>query len=77
MAYTQDDLQAVQTAITKLATGQRVTEVRYAGRTMRFSELSLDKLKSVRDEIAASLRPRGSGPFMGKSHRIVQAGKGL
>lgn len=77
MAYTKEDLQAVESAITKLATGQRVTEVRFAGRLMKYSELSLDKLEGIRSTIAQSLAPKGRGPFTGKSYRVVQSGKGL
>ncbi|SCY44864.1 gpW protein [Desulfoluna spongiiphila] len=56
MAYTQDDLSAVQTAIISLATGKRVVRVMLSsGKTIEYDTAGLKDLKTLRSEIQAEL----------------------
>lgn len=49
MAYTADQLQQVEDAIIALAAGKRRVEVRFADRTVKYSEADLSKLQALRD----------------------------
>ncbi|VVS95346.1 gpW family head-tail joining protein [Desulfoluna spongiiphila] len=56
MAYTQDDLSAVQAAVIALATGKRaVRVVLTSGKTIEYDTAGLDDLKTLRAEIQAEL----------------------
>jgi len=56
MAYTQDDLSAVQAAVIALATGKRVVRVMLSsGKTIEYDTTGLKDLKLLRAEIQAEL----------------------
>lgn len=52
---TQQDLDAINAAIAKLIAGERVTEVQYSDRTVRYQRVSLAELKAERARIEAEL----------------------
>ncbi|MFO7596463.1 MAG: gpW family head-tail joining protein [Desulfocurvibacter africanus] len=57
MAYTQADLDAVQTAILALAKGERVTSIRFAdGKQVQYGEADLPALKVLREEIVREVQ---------------------
>lgn len=62
MAYTSENLTAVENAIIALATGARVVKVTLNNKTIEYSEASLPQLKKLKAEITADLststRPR-------------------
>ena len=56
MAFTSDDLAAVQSAIVELATGKRVVKILFSnGETVEYGTASLVELKLLRSEIWAEL----------------------
>lgn len=55
MAFTQADLLIIDGAIIELAKGTRVTEVRMSDRTLRYSEVTIEELNKLRDQILAGL----------------------
>ncbi len=48
MAFTVEDLNAVETAIATLGMGESVVEVSIAGKTFRYGEASLNNLLRIR-----------------------------
>ena len=63
MAYTAEDLQQVEQAILKLATGQRVVQVRVGDQWIEYAQADLEELRELKGEISlalstASTRPR-------------------
>ena len=59
MAYTKENLTAVQNAIIALATGTRAVEVSFGKTTLKYGETDIAKLQALKSEIATSLhRPR-------------------
>ncbi|MBI9092189.1 MAG: hypothetical protein JEZ12_23500 [Desulfobacterium sp.] len=56
MAYTSDDLTAVQGAIVELATGKRVVKISFSnGQNVEFGAAGLAGLKTLRSEIQAEI----------------------
>jgi hypothetical protein len=56
MAYTQSDLEAVQTAILALAKGERTTSVTFSsGTSVDYGPASLSDLRSLEAGIASAL----------------------
>ncbi len=52
MSYTNADLVAVQEAIIKLGTGDRVVQVDFSdGHSTKYSEVTMNVLKSLRSDI--------------------------
>lgn len=76
MAYTAEDLAAVDRAIVALQTGERVTEIRFADRLVKYQEIDAKQLKALRDEIARQLGPKRV-PLGGRTWACAQGGKGL
>lgn len=71
--YTQTDLESVSTAIIALSTGKRIVEATIRGRTVRYSEVDLEKLRALRSEISAEVSAAA-----GKSGLLVLGtGKGI
>lgn len=56
MAFTSTDLANVETAITELAIGQRVTQITIAGKTVTYQATDLRKLYELRSLIQAELQ---------------------
>lgn len=65
MAYTSDDLTAIERAIVALSTGQRTTEVRFAdGRAVKYSDATLAQLRELRAEVAAQVSTVAQDPSL-------------
>jgi hypothetical protein len=73
MAYSQTDLESVQAALLKLATGQRVVSVSINGKTIEYSRVDLDKLESLRNKIVSEINRISKKP----SCMLVKTSKGL
>lgn len=54
---TQADLDAINAAIAALIAGQRVTEVRFSDRTVKYAEVSLNQLQAERERIQQAIAP--------------------
>jgi len=76
MAYTAQDLAAIDAAIVALSTGERVTETRFADRLIKYQDISLADLRKLRSDVAQQLRPQRA-PFSGRTWLCTQAGKSL
>lgn len=76
MAFTADDIQAVEAAIRRLAEGKRVTEIRFSDRTVRYESATLDDLITLRDRIRAEV---ASSSKIGRPRviRLFRSGKGF
>jgi len=55
MAYTQDDLTAIQAAIVALATGTRPVQMSAGDKMTRFMEMSLSDLRALEAAIDTTL----------------------
>jgi hypothetical protein len=73
MAYSQADLENVQAALLKLATGKRVVSVTMEGKTIEYSRADLDKLESLRNNIASEINRISKK----SSCMLVKTSKGL
>lgn len=60
LAALQADIVAVETAIKNFASGDRVSEVRFADRTIKYSEISLPELQAELARLKSQL-PASSG----------------
>jgi len=76
MAHTAQDLAAIDAAIVALGTGERVTEIRFTDRLVKYQDISLNELRKLRADVARQLAPQRV-PFSGRSWQCVQGGKGL
>ena len=56
MAYTEQDLTDIETAIRKLQSGERVASVAYDGKTVSYSQVQLGELISLRDRIRQEVK---------------------
>lgn len=59
MSYTLDDLQQVNDAIAKLVAGERVVQVAHDGHVVKYEEIDLNDLLSLRDRINAEVNAKG------------------
>jgi len=73
MAYSQTDLESVQAALLKLATGERVVSVTMEGKTIEYSRADLDKLESLRNNIVSEIKQSSNKP----SCILTKTSKGL
>ena len=73
MAYTATDLAAVDAAILKIVNGQREVQVKYGDMQVTYSDVEIDKLRSLRSamnsEIAATAGRRRTS--------VISTSKGL
>ncbi|WP_269497249.1 gpW family head-tail joining protein [Castellaniella sp. S9] len=76
MSYTQADLTAIDAAIVALLSGERVTEIRFADRWVKYHDVSVNDLRALRDEIARKLGTQYA-PLHGRTWYAVQGTKGL
>ncbi len=60
LAVLKADIAAVETAIKEFANGDRVSEVRFADRTIKYSEISLPELQAELTRLKSQL-PTSSG----------------
>jgi hypothetical protein len=56
MAYIEQDLTDIETAIRKLQSGERVASVAYDGKTVSYSQVQLGELISLRDRIRQEVK---------------------
>ena len=56
MAFTQTDLETIESAIVALASGQRVVSAEIDGNKVEWNRADLDKLRQLRKEIMAELQ---------------------
>lgn len=76
MAFTQQDLAAIDAAIKDFTLGKRVTELRFSDRLVRYQDgVKLEDLESMRARILGALHPRRVP--LGRSWRMIQGDKGL
>lgn len=76
MAWTQADADAVRAAIRKLALGERVVTISYAGppqRSVTYQIAELDKLRALLAEIVADVQRATGGP----TYRLGSTRKGI
>lgn len=59
MAYTEADLVAVQEAINKLQSGERVVQVQHDSHLVKYAEVDLDDLVRLRNQIKAVVKVAG------------------
>jgi len=59
MSFTSTDLATVETAIIALTSGKRSVQVEYAGKTVSYQAVDLDKLIKLRSLIQAEIQPGG------------------
>tara|TARA_B100001564_G_C20190066_1_gene467995 strand:+ start:68 stop:295 length:228 start_codon:yes stop_codon:yes gene_type:complete len=59
MTYTKADLQAVQDAINKLQSGERVVQVAHDGHVVKYAEVELDELLKLRNQIKSVVKAAG------------------
>ncbi|WP_322999971.1 hypothetical protein [Castellaniella sp.] len=76
MAYTPQDLAAIDSAIVALLAGERVTEIRFTDRLVKYQEVTANELRTLRGEIARQLGPQRV-PLSGRTWACAQVGKGL
>ena len=67
MTYTEADLQAVQDAINKLQSGERVVQVAHDGHVVKYAEVELDELLKLRNQIKSVVKAAGQ-----KNKRRIQ-----
>ena len=73
MAYTADDLTAIQTAITKLMTGDRVVKISKGDEMIEYGESSLPQLRAIRAEILSDINASAGRP----RHFRISTSKGV
>lgn len=76
MAYTTQDLAAIDSAIVALLSGERVTEIRFTDRLVKYQEVTANELRTLRGEIVRQLGPQRV-PLSGRTWATAQTGKGL
>jgi hypothetical protein len=77
MAYTRQDHDAVKAAIIAIAAGERVTEIRFSDRTVKYADPpSLKDLNAILAAITNDLVSTRR-PFNGRAWHVVQKDKGL
>lgn len=54
-AALQADIDAINTAITNFTNGDRVSEVRFADRIIKYAEITLPELQAERDRLLSRL----------------------
>ena len=75
MAFNADDLRVVEDALRTLAMGQRITEMRFSDRVMRYESATVNDLLKLRDQVKAEIAAQR--PRQGRMVRLFHAGKGM
>jgi hypothetical protein len=73
VAYTVDDLTAVNSAISRLMAGERVVQISKGDMMVEYGQAKLQELRDYRSEIIASLKATAGR----SSHFRVATSKGL
>lgn len=74
MAFNAADLTAIDAALLKLADGERVTEVRFSDRTVRYESANMNDLLKLRQNILAEA-PSAAG--RSRQIRLFRSGRGI
>lgn len=75
MAFTVADLAIIEDAIRVLATGKRVTELRFSERTIQYESATMADLLGLRDQIKADVA--ANGPRRSRIIRLYRSGGGM
>lgn len=75
MAFTSTDLTTLETALTKLASGQRVVECTVDGDTVTYNRTNISDLLKLRDRIKGELAAADSTSNYGRA-RVAVTTKG-
>jgi len=67
--YSEHDLEQMEAAILKLQSGERVVSIAYGDHAVKYAEVDLQELISLRNKIRAELKSRGAS----NKRRIVFA----
>lgn len=73
MAYTAADLAAVDAAILAIVNGERQVQVRYEDRQVTFSDVDIDKLRTLRTSMQSEI----AGAAGRRRTTVVSTSKGL
>jgi len=76
MAYTAADLASIDAAILALTTGERVTEIRFTDRLVKYQDINVADLRKLRADVARQLGSQRV-PFSGRTWLCAQRGKSL
>ena len=76
MSYSPEDLTTIDNAIVALLSGERVTEIRFVDRWVKFHDISVNDLRNLRNEIARKLGTQYA-PLRGRTWNAIQSTKGL
>jgi len=63
MAYTQTDLDSIDQAIKDFALGNRIGQITVGTDTVRYADVTLDQLQTLRRIVAASVSPVSSRAY--------------
>ena len=74
MAFIAADLTAIDAALLNLANGERVTEVRFSDRTVRYESANMNDLLKLRQSIQAEA---GQQPGRPRQIRLFRSGRGI
>lgn len=74
MAFNAADLTAIDAALLKLADGERVTEVRFSDRTVRYESANMNDLLKLRQNILAEA-PSAAG--RSRQIRLFRSSRGI
>lgn len=74
MAFIAADLTAIDAALLNLANGERVTEVRFSDRTVRYESANMNDLLKLRQSIQAEA---GQQPGRSRQVRLFRSGRGI
>lgn len=75
--YTQQDLQNIDEAIEQLQLGKRVVSVSYGSHTVRYADINLADLLSLRQRIKAEIGLEEGGVSVKKRHLHFATHKGV
>jgi hypothetical protein len=75
--YTKQDLQNIDKAIERLQLGKRVVSVSYGSHTVRYADINLADLLSLRQRIKAEMSPEDGGDSLKKRRLHFATHKGV
>ena len=76
MAFIANDLLIVEDALRQLASGKRITEVRFSDRTVQYEAASMKDLLSLRQNIQSELA-NSDAQRRSRQVRLYSRGKGI
>jgi hypothetical protein len=75
--YTPQDLQNIDEAIEKLQLGKRVVSVSYGQHTVRYADINLSELLTLRQRIKSEIGLAEGGDFNKRRHMHFATHKGV